>query len=295
MLLQALSPERRPALPPVLPSNSPNPPPASLSPPPHVPSSGLFIPQALNLFQVANTLEERREGPEQGDGPASVVPPEAHRSLHLISHGYRAAARLRRPPPTHAGCWKSCMCRFAAPAAMTERVHTAKTTQRACTPAEAPSEGQSMILRRPKTDRGSGPAPSSHARPCSLALKITAARAPAGRGTNPRGPAVRSGPGSVGAEGLIPFRLVGGGVTLGSGPRGTLSLRVRSDPVGHSGFPEQEAKLCTVPRRVKDRSGAAMFGRASTSGGPAIRTSEQSGSAAATSRVCSETKEGLLF
>lgn len=74
--------------------------------------------------------------------------------------------------------------------------------------------------------------------------------------------AVRSGQERVGAEGLIPSRFVGRGVTLGSSPRGwrhwgTLSLLVRSDEVGHSGFPEQEGKLCTVPHRVKDDRGAA--------------------------------------
>lgn len=70
----------------------------------------------------------------------------------------------------------------------------------------------------------------------------------------------RSGQGRVGAEGLIPFRFVGRGVTLGSSPRGwrhrgTLSLLVRSDEVGHSGFPEQEGKLCTVPHCAEDDGG----------------------------------------
>lgn len=76
--------------------------------------------------------------------------------------------------------------------------------------------------------------------------------------------AVRSGQERVGAEGLIPSRFVGRGVTLGSSPRGwrhwgTLSLLVRSDEVGHSGFPEQEGKLCTVPHRVKDDRGGSQL------------------------------------
>lgn len=63
--------------------------------------------------------------------------------------------------------------------------------------------------------------------------------------------------------GLIPHWFVGSGVTLGSSPRGsrhkgTLSFLVRSDGVGHSGFPEQAEEPCTVPHRVKDRGTAAI-------------------------------------
>lgn len=63
--------------------------------------------------------------------------------------------------------------------------------------------------------------------------------------------------------GLIPQWFVGSCVTLGSSPRGSrhkgpLSFLVRSDRVGHSGFPKQAEEPYTVPHRVIDCGTAAI-------------------------------------
>lgn len=79
---------------------------------------------------------------------------------------------------------------------------------------------------------------------------------------------------------------MGSGVTLGSSARGsrhkgTLSFLVRSDGVGHSGFPEQAEESCTVPHTVLRTAGrqpfAFLFGQASVCGGLVIWTLEQRG------------------
>lgn len=111
LLLQALSPERLPVPPLVLPSNSPNPPPASSH-------RGCLFHKLLICFKwqilwKRKTLAGSR--PSLG-GPLklplalvlrAIVPErlEAQRNLHVISH-----ERLWRRP-SHAVCWKSCAIR----------------------------------------------------------------------------------------------------------------------------------------------------------------------------------------